>query len=1443
MKKFNKFLALLLIMALVLPGFTFANDAGNLKNSASVTSKTDTSELKTVERALDKFDSNLKTESISLTKQLEEFFNDNDEVRIIVELKTEPAIVQATRVNTKYGSMSSTALQKIEQQINKEQEQLKQSIKLNKVSMEYLNSFNTTFNGFSGMVKFGDIAIIEKLPQVNKVYISNEYERPDIKPDMDTSKDMIGTTPTWDLGIKGEGRVIAIIDSGVDPSHRDMVLSEETNPRLDQNSLLVKNLLGKYYTEKVPYGYNYYDLNNEIRDLGPDASMHGMHVAGIAGANGDTANGGIKGVAPEAQILAMKVFSNDPLYSTTFSDIYLVAIEESVKLGADVLNMSLGSTSSFYMPDSAENVAITNATNNGIVCSVSAGNSGSMTYGWTATNSGYPWKQNPDIGLVGAPGLNKDTIQVASIENTHKKANAMSYTINGVEVKIPMAIAGSIIPYNVFAGPVQYADGGSGHPSELTNVAGKVALIVRGGLTPNFVDKIQNAQNAGAIGVIVRNHAAGGEDLVNMATPAPHTIPAVFIGYNGGMALMGLENKQITFTNDLIAVPNPNANKMAESSSWGLTPSLEIKPEITAPGSNIYSTFNNNEYGTMSGTSMAAPHVAGGAALVLEYIKEHPIYSSLGLSEQTRLAKVLLMNTANIIFDEEGYEYSPRRQGAGLMNLYGAVTTPVRLVNEATNEAKVTLKDFNSTVFTMRFKAINDSDTDAVYNVETVVLKDYIHSSGLNLLSTDYINADIDCPETITVPANGSITFEVTVDIGADNSIYRNMFVEGFVSLTDPADENPSLSIPYVGFYGDWSEPKILDGMRFIDPAGSSYFNRAGMLCFDPAGDGYYYTTPHIYMNPGTIAGYENGTDNIMPYLSFMRNAEYVNYNILDSQGNNLRTIYIQQFKRKNYINGGAGAPVGMITAAEWNGIVNGEVVPDGDYQYEILAKVHYEGATPQSKKIPITIDTIAPAISDVAYNQQTKKLSWNSTDAGIGILGFMFSINGVEIDPTVLGEAGKTSYEFDMSSFINADIKEYNIEIISVDKLYNSAITEFSFNIEAVEPYIYLYSPDLFEIFDTNEVEFVGYVANLDTLEKVLINNNVEANIEPLANVNLPSPSDPSTIVYSGPAYKFTKTLRLEDGYQEIKVEAVSNNGGSGSIVRRFFVDTTAPELDIQILNINQEAKTASLQIHMTDNLGYIELYQADSQIYKYDYPLVNPEPADKTINHTVNLKDGDNYFTFTLNDSAGHSTVRSLIINLGEVPQDPGISNAKPSRDTEIYSGQSVTISFNAPTGGTGYYKILLPLDLQPSNHLNSNSYGTLMTEETAGFYSATWTAPQNLVATNLIIELVYIAEDGTETFETAQGKITVKGTVENMPENTIIIGNEAFDIDFLNSNAQAQEKLLNWYNSGKSVYIKLQANLIVDQDGKEVNLNVIPSRLIHKDVFGTVRIFEKQ
>lgn len=1415
-KKFTKALSILLVLALMLPGFAFA------EKDAGVQREKFYEDVKEIFRdnPVGKID----------REATDEIFKSDDEVRIIVELESKPSLVYATEQNISYEELRNA--EEIERSIEIEQQNVKKAIQSNNIEMEFINSFKTAFNGFSGIVKYGDIEKIEKLPSVKNVYIANEYERPE--PDLETSHGMIGSIETWEIGYEGEGTVIAIIDSGIDPSHRDMVLSEDTVPALTREDVerIVEeeNLPGRYYTDKVPYGYNYYDLNDEIRDLGPDASEHGMHVAGIAAANGDVENGGVKGVAPEAQLLAMKVFSNDPIYSTTFSDIYLVAIDDAIKLGADVLNMSLGSTAGFYIPESAENIALTNATDNGIVCSVSAGNSAQLTYGWSGTYYGYPWKENPDIGVVGSPGLNKDTIQVASIENTNTKVNYLTYEKDGKTYSVPMAIAGSINPASVFDGPVEYVDGGYGHPSQLTEVAGKVALIVRGGDPSAFVDKLANAQAAGAIGVIVRNHESGGEDLVNMATPDNLSIPAVFIGYNGGLELLSLEDKYVSFPDDLLTIPNPAAGYLSEFSSWGTTPSLELKPEITAPGGNIYSTLNNNKYGMMSGTSMAAPHVAGGAALVKEYIKEN--FENLTASEQARLAKVLLMNTAQIIYDEYDTEYSPRRQGAGLMNLYGAVTTPVRVVNAATNEAKVELKDFEDTSFTMEFKAINHSDTDATYNVDVIVMTDYIYpfaGKELNLLSSDYIyDATIDKPETITVPANGEITFEVTVDIGTDSTIYRNMFVEGFVKLTDPNDENPELSVPYVGFYGDWNEPKILDGMNYIDPEGTSYFEASGMLMVDFEGYASYYTTPgRIYMSPGTIDGFLYGTDNVFPYLSFLRNAEYVSYNILDSEGNLLRTIATQEYYRKDYVDGGRYNPVAFVDDAWWFGDVNGEILPDGDYFYEIEAKIHYDDAEAQSKIIPITIDTVMPEISVFEFNSETNKLTFDVTDESSGILGAVVYVNGEVADIKTPELDGEGPYESDLSEYIVAG--RNIIEVIAYDNAYNMEYAVTTADFDNPDAYIYLINPVLLEAYADDEMTVWGYVTRFELLDKVLIDGE-EADIEYVNYVDITHPEDPSTIVYSGPAYMFSKEMTFEDGYHELTVEAISETGARSSVTRRFYTDTTDPELEVTVTNVDRKSKTAQLSISMYDNLGTFKLYLGDSQIYQHEEPLAKPDPKEWVIDYTVNLKGGDNVLTFTLEDMVYNFTTAQVVIN-----PDSVIKNITPSEDMVVRAGDEVVISFNAPAGGEGYYKIMLPFGLDDAN-------GVPMEEVEPGLYSATWVVPDGIVATGLQIEVTYIGADGKSDSRFAPGRITIIGNMEDLPTNTVIVDSEAFDINYLNASPEAQLSLIEWYNGGNEFFIKLNDDVIVDPDGEPISLDNLPEMVIYFDANGNYYFYEK-
>lgn len=1338
MKKFSKFLSIMLILALIIPGFAFATNEGDLQDYEDGEKKI------LAEEVYEKLKSYQKSRKAEI--DFEDYFNEDDEVRIIVELSSKAPIVYATEGGKSYSEMSKSSINDIERKVENEQEAVKNKIATQNIKMEYLNSFNTVFNGFSGKVKFSEIPLIERIPQVKKVYIANEYERPIVEPNTNSSNDMIGSKPTWNIkGYKGEGMVVAVIDTGIDSNHKDMVLSEGTTPKLTEASLEGKSLPGKYFTEKVPYGYNYYDLNNEILDLGPGASEHGMHVAGTVAANGNPEENGVKGVAPEAQLLAMKVFSNDPIYATTFSDIYIAAIDDAIKIGIDALNMSLGSTAAFYIPEDAANVAITNAVENGIVCAVSAGNSAQMTDGWTDTNYGFPWKQNPDIGLVGSPGLSKDTIQVASIENTHMMAPYLSYEgtvakealpinavivennaynikflnssaeaqthliqtynskkpiyiklqenlivdIKGEEVtdnsllpnivmyydsegdtskrspfgegggtpeliKVSMSVASSVEPVKVLKGKVEFVDCGQGTEEDFKdkNMTKKVALIIRGGCT--FVEKIMNAQNAGAAGVIIYNHASGGEELINMAYPPEGKIPAVFIGNKGGLALLALESKFVEFSSDVMKVPNPKAETMSDFTSWGTTPSLDLKPEITAPGGQIYSTLQNNKYGMMSGTSMASPHVAGGSALVMQYIKAHPIYKTYTPEQQARLAKALLMNTAEVVLDpdgDDGEPISPRRQGAGLMNLYGAVSTPVRVVNKVTGEAKVELKDFDDSKFEITLKAINDSDEDIVYNLNADVLTDYIYpldeNTELNLLGARKLEADVNYPDdgTITVPANGSKEFTVKVDFTKDEDKYRNMFVEGFVTLTEATDTHPTLSVPYVGFYGKWDEPKILDGMNFIDPEGESYFESSGMIRIDAEDEGYFYD--EVIVSPGTEEGEYFGTDNVIPYLSFMRNAEKVKYNILDKDGNLLRTIYSEDYISKNYIDGGRRSSSRLILNALWDGKINGNVVPDGEYFYEIAAKVHYKDAQWQSKKIPVLVDATPPEIDKVEYNPETGKLTWSAKDTGSGLVEFIITINGESLGNPISAEEGKQDYEYDLEGYLEQD-GNYEISVIAIDKAMNTNVGTVNAVTDEVISYIYITEPELLEVYDTNEITFKGYAVKNNDLAYIKVNGE-EAEFEFNDKIVIINPDDPSETLYRGPGYSFEKTLTLEDGIHEIAVEAASKQGTTSSIVRRFYVDATDPELTINVKDRTPDSATAELEINMKDNFPYFKLYLGDSEVYSYDgmtREVVLPE-GNETTTITVNLKEGENTFIFTLVDIAGHEVEKTITIN----------------------------------------------------------------------------------------------------------------------------------------------------------------------------------------------------
>ncbi|XKH50636.1 cell wall-binding repeat-containing protein [Chryseomicrobium palamuruense] len=1197
-------------------------------------------------KALEKDTSKLKDLATDPSKQL----------RVIIEVEGQSTLELANKKGVSIKDLSQKEVSDNEKVLSNKHDTLKANMQAKGIIFKQSFDYTTAFNGIAGEVRAGDFEKLKTLSNVTNVYIANEYQKPEVTVDMTTSHEFIQSYQTWaDAKYKGEGMVIAVIDSGVDPSHKDFVLSStdtaDLTSELVQSKIDSKELTGQFYTDKVPFGYNYADKNNTILDLGPDASMHGMHVAGTAAANGDTENGGIKGVAPEAQILGMKVFSNDPNYPSTYSDIYLAAIEDSIKLGADVLNMSLGSVASFYNEDSAEDKAITNAVQNGIVASVSAGNSGTIGYGYD-----NPFYKNPDYGLVGAPGLNKDTLQVAATGNAvyefeHEgTVGELTFKGYGVDDWSSIDMANTVSLKSLTNDPSAL-----GGPNDYKNidVTGKVVLIERGEYT--FYDKTINAKAAGAAGVIVYNSSSP----VFFKDQGGWGIPFMKIDRAAGLELETLlaeESSLEVEINQTAKVEGPEVGRATDFTSWGVTPDLEFKPEISAPGGNILSTLQNDQYGLMSGTSMAAPHVAGGAALVQQYLQSTDKYSNLDTEESTRLAKKLLMNTAKVTTDLEGEEISPRRQGAGMMQTFAAVSTPVVVSDKSTDEAKVNLKDFTGDSFTFTLTAENMTGVNHTYQVDTSVLVDKFEEYDSlvynQLLSGNLKDAVVTAPESITVPANGSVDFTIKVDIskgqvpGLNNDgeeIYKaleeDVFIEGFVKLVAENKANPDLTVPYLSFYGEWDRPEIFDTFGPVKEEEGFYDYIRDFNDFtdalDPASG---FLSPVEVDGESVYTFSPNGDgalDQFLAVPSLLRNAKELTTTVEDTDGNIVSTVSKENNVRKSFYNGGNGLFYSFNGQRTWDGKSKSTQVADGLYTYKISGKVDYENAVTQTYELPVLVDTVAPEAT-ISYDKEQNELSLDFSDEGSGAADYAIYINGEKIHNDFL--LVKESNVVNLDTY-NVDSESVStIEIVAFDFALNGDVYTAAVG-DTTEPVILLddAGPEPLGFYTTKTIPIKGIVED-DSLKTLTVNGK------------------PIPFVYDAvkEGYTFDSTITVDnEGKNSISIEATDYNNNSISIIRDVFVDVTAPTLFMELPKVvNSNVEQFTFDVVAKDNFNMFTLELDGEPLFVFDdfTPSTFTTEFMKTIPVTVSLIPGANTFTLRGIDGFGNSVSEEFTITRSE-------------------------------------------------------------------------------------------------------------------------------------------------------------------------------------------------
>ena len=1230
-----------------------------------------------------------KAEKTKVTADKE--YKDSEKVRVIVELEGEPAITYSTKKGVRYKDLAPSKQKQLQANVKEEQSDFLSDLRKKSIKLEVENSFTTVVNGVSGEIQYGEIKDLEKLPNVSAVSIVNEYERPKQKPDMLSSKGMVEAIQTWNAGYNGEGMVVGIIDTGLDYTHKDMVLGKETKTKLSDSkvgTLINENKLdGKFYTDKIPFGYNYADKNSEIRDLGPDASMHGMHVGGTVGANGDESGNGIKGVAPESQLLALKVFGNDQAMPSTFGDIYIKAIDDGIILGADVLNMSLGSTAGFVDENSLEQQAVNRAVENGVLMSISAGNSA-----YYASDYANPLASNPDIGLVGAPGLSADSISVASMENDKIALDQMIVTIGSEEIPTAYKKQSSPDPEDVFGNEraVDVVYVGDGSPAQYAgkDVKDKVVFAVRFAAAPNYGEIQKQAEAAGAAGVIIRGTAAHG-DYVSMALNNP-VIPLVSLGVAEGTAL---ETKikaaggtaKVVFNGKKMTVVNTAAGTMSTFSSWGVTPSLEMKPELTAPGGQIYSTLNDDKYGLMNGTSMAAPHVSGGAALVLQKVQED--FPELKGADKVKRAKTILMNTAKVVTDasNSGLPYSPRLQGAGLMQLNAAVTTPVYVTAKGSDEGKFELKEIGSDQFSMTVTATNFSDKEASYTVGANVLADKIKGIQTELKEQLVSKAKISIDtEKLVLPAGGSKDVTVKVDLSEakaelEAAQKNGYFVEGYISLTNDSQDSavPNLSVPYIGFKGDWNAAPVLDPL--VGEEGESFYGVAGMVDTKGTYVGRNpftkeYSTKNIAISPNG----DGQNDGIAPVLTFLRNSKTVEYAITDAAGKTVRKLKTDKDQRKNY---SAASPASYRPSYTlWDGKVNNKVAADGAYYYEIKTQVDYPGKPQQVKRVPVIVDNTAPSIKELQYNPDNGELSFKASDAnGSGLQYIEIAIDGKSEKTLPQGESD--SYQVALGKLS----KDARIQVTALDYAFNHDVKATSGSGDSTIPYIFSDIPEATGVYDSKDVPFSGHVVDSSSVDYLTVKGD-----------KLNPASQKVALTYNADKkyYEFNTVLHFtEDGSHEFFVEAEDAAGHKIEFRRQVMVDTTAPEISVDLADGSYVSEDPKVKVTVSDNFDDVRLLVNGSEEYyhEFDYPL-EMRAHSHTQEVQLVLEEGMNEVVFEVQDLGGHSVKKTIKVEKGPdvtAPDKPTV-NAVSDKDKKVTgkaeADSSVTVKAGKTVLGTG-------------------------------------------------------------------------------------------------------------------------------------------------------------
>jgi len=664
-----------------------------------------------------------------------------------------------------------------------------------------IGAFQSAVNGFKVRIPQNQVETLRQVPGVQQVLRVATFTHENA-----VSVPRISAPLAWAgvNGVHGEGIKIAIIDTGIDYTHANFggpgtpaaytaahaASTAPADPALfGPNAPKVKggiDLVGDAYDANVSTSVPAPDPNPL------DCNGHGSHVAGSAAGFGVLSDGTEytgtydnlthvnntfrigPGVAPKADLYAVRVFG-----CAGSTNVVTDAIEWAIDNDMDVISMSLGSD--FGPADSADAKAADDASKAGVIVVSAAGNAGSFDY-----ILGSPGAATKGIAVAaGAKELNDRTANFA-LPATGSLAAKTITAINANNANWPSPTSLPVVVLRDASKPGGIGLGCAVADYVAAGVAGKIAVVQRG--TCARVARAVFGQQAGAAAVVMINNASTlppfeGEITGNPDTGEQYTVTIPFFGVKGlvtsassdGSALVARDGMTINLTEGTPMIP-----PLASFTSMGpRSPDAKLKPDITAPGVAIISTLvgSGNDAETLSGTSMATPHISGTAALVQQ---AHPKWKPAAI-------KSAIMNSG----DPSAFpDYSARRAGTGMVNVAKAVGTQAyAYADKDETTANFGVEEFSTDLSrTHDLNVKNDGNTPVTFNVSVANKAGSPHSVSLSRSS-------------ITVPPKGEACLELTLTLPAATAGNSDAFrdVAGLIVFTPVGGSNKGidLKVPY----------------------------------------------------------------------------------------------------------------------------------------------------------------------------------------------------------------------------------------------------------------------------------------------------------------------------------------------------------------------------------------------------------------------------------------------------------------------------------------------------------------------------------------------------------------------------------------------------------------------------------------------------------------------